>query len=215
MPTIINIKKSILIPNHQETARYLGYSKLSAPDTQISSLIEQAATQMHKIINPKAVFQDFELEITFPTENQNQENSIIKLKDTNFQIQSKDLYNNLKNCHKVYLLACTLGPQVDSLIRKTQFTDQVMATILQATGAMYIEEVVDFVNNQINQIEKGKNKSTRPRFSPGFGDVSLEVQKDFFSLLPCSKIGLTLMDTLIMAPEKSVTAFVGIYKNNH
>jgi hypothetical protein len=83
--------------------------------------------------------------------------------------------------------------------------------ILQAIGAMYIEEVVDFVNNQINQIEKGQNKSTRPRFSPGFGDVSLEVQKDFFSLLPCSKIGLTLMDTLIMAPEKSVTAFVGIY----
>jgi hypothetical protein len=189
----------------------LGYSKLNAPEEEIFALIEQAATQMHKIINPKAVFQDFELEITFSTENQNQKNPIIKLKDTIFQIQSKDLYNNLKNCHKVYLLACTLGPQVDSLIRKTQFTDQVMATILQATGAMYIEEVVDFVNNQINQIEKGKNKSTRPRFSPGFGDVSLEVQKDFFSLLPCSKIGLTLMDTLIMAPEKSVTAFVGIY----
>ena len=211
MPTILNVEKSILIPNNKETARYLGYSKLSAPDSQIASLIEQAATQMHKIINPKAVFQDFELEITFSTENQNQENPIIKLKDTNFQLQSKDLYKNLKNCHKVYLLACTLGPQVDSLIRKTQFTDQVMASVFQSTGAMYIEEVVDFVNNQINQIEKGQNKSTRPRFSPGFGDVSLEVQKDFFSLLPCSKIGLTLMDTLIMAPEKSVTAFVGIY----
>ncbi len=211
MPTIINIEKEKLIPNHIETARYLGYSKLNAPEEEIFALIEQAATQMHKIINPKAVFQDFQLEITFSTENQNQKNPIIKLKDTNFQIQSKDLYNNLKNCHKVYLLACTLGPQVDSLIRKTQFTDQVMATILQATGAMYIEEVVDFANNQINQIEKDKNKSTRPRFSPGFGDVSLEVQKDFFSLLPCSKIGLTLMDTLIMAPEKSVTAFVGIY----
>lgn len=211
MPTIINIEKEKLIPNHIETARYLGYSKLNAPEEEIFALIEQAATQMHKIINPKAVFQDFELEITFPTENQNQENPIIKLKDTIFLLQSKDLYNNLKNCHKVYLLACTLGPQVDSLIRKTQFTDQVMAAVFQATGAMYIEEVVDFVNNQINQIEKGKNKSTRPRFSPGFGDVSLEVQKDFFSLLPCSKIGLTLMDTLIMAPEKSVTAFVGIY----
>ncbi|MBR2108227.1 MAG: hypothetical protein IJ937_13280 [Treponema sp.] len=215
MPTILNVEKKILIPNHQETARYLGYSKLSAPDSQIASLIEQAATQMHKIINPKAVFQDFQLEITFSPENQNQENPIIKLKDTNFQLQSKDLYKNLKNCHKVYLLACTLGPQVDSLIRKTQFTDQVMASVFQSTGAMYIEEVVDFANNQIAQIEKNQNNFTRPRFSPGFGDVSLEVQKDFFSLLPCSKIGLSLMDTLIMAPEKSVTAFIGIYKNNH
>ena len=50
----------------------------------------------------------------------------------------------------------------------------------------------------------------RPRFSPGYGDVSLEVQKDFFRLLPCQRIGLTLMDTLIMSPEKSVTAFIGI-----
>ena len=215
MPTILNVEKSILIPNNKETARYLGYSKLSAPDSQIASLIEQAATQMHKIINPKAVFQDFELEITFSTENQNQENPIIKLKDTNFQLQSKDLYKNLKNCHKVYLLACTLGPQVDSLIRKTQFTDQVMASVFQSTGAMYIEEVVDFANNQIAQIEKNQNNFTRPRFSPGFGDVSLENQKHFFNLLPCSKIGLSLMDTLIMAPEISVTAFIGIYKNNH
>lgn len=210
MPTITNIEKEKLIPNHMETARYLGYSKLNAPEEEIFALIEQAATQMHKIINPKAVFQDFQLEITFPTENQNQENPIIKLKDTNFQLQSKDLYNNLKNCHKVYLLACTLGPQVDSLIRKTQFTDQVMAAVFQATGAMYIEEVVDFVNNQIKEMEIQNGNFTKPRFSPGFGDVSLEVQKDFFSLLPCSKIGLTLMDTLIMTPEKSVTAFVGI-----
>ena len=102
MPTIINIEKEKLIPNHQETARYLGYSKLSAPDTQIASLIEQAATQMHKIINPKAVFQDFELEITFPTENQNQENPIIKLKDTDsikrFIQQPKKLSQSLSSC---------------------------------------------------------------------------------------------------------------------
>ena len=73
------------------------------------------------------------------------------------------------------------------------------------------------INNQFvkTEIEKNQNNFTRPRFSPGFGDVSLENQKHFFNLLPCSKIGLSLMDTLIMAPEKSVTAFVGIYKNNH
>lgn len=212
MPTILNIEKSILIPNHKETARYLGYSKLNVPDAHIISLIEKAALQMHELIIPKAVFQDFELDITFQTENQNQAKPIIKLKNTNVQIQSKDLYNNLHNCHKVYLIACTIGPQVDSLIRKTQFSDQVLAAILQATGAMYIEEVVDYVNNQIVQEELPKNNKAKPRFSPGFGDVSLEVQKDFFTLLPCTKIGLSLMNTLIMAPEKSVTAFIGIYK---
>ena len=41
--------------------------------------------------------------------------------------------------------------------------------------------------------------------------MSLEVQRHFFSLLPCTqRIGLTLTDSLVMAPEKSVTAFIGM-----
>ena len=76
---------------------------------------------------------------------------------------------------------------------------------------MYIEELVDLINAEIKKIAEADGLKTRPRYSPGYGDVPLEVQKDFFRLLPCTRIGLTLMDTLIMAPEKSVTAFVGIY----
>ena len=35
----------------------------------------------------------------------------------------------------------------------------------------------------------------------------------FFRLLNCTqKIGLTLMDSFIMAPEKSITAFIGLEK---
>lgn len=209
MPTIINIEKEKLIPNHSETARYLGYSKINSPEEEIAALIENASKMAKDVITAKAIYECFDLEIE--SSNQGDQLPIIKLKNTNVQIESKDLYNNLYNCKKVYLLACTLGPQMDLLIRKTQITDSVFAAILQATGAMYIEEVVDFVNNQIKEMEIQNGNFTKPRFSPGFGDVALEVQKDFFSLLPCSKIGLTLMDTLIMAPEKSVTAFVGIY----
>ncbi len=88
--------------------------------------------------------------------------------------------------------------------------DQVKAAVFQATGAMYIEKCVDLLNEKISEEAQAQGKNTRPRFSPGYGDLSLEVQKDFFRLLPCQKIGLTLMDTLIMSPEKSVTAFVGI-----
>jgi cobalamin-dependent methionine synthase I len=75
---------------------------------------------------------------------------------------------------------------------------------------MFIEELVDLVNDEIKKIAEKQGLKTRPRYSPGFGDVPLEIQKDFFRLLPCTRIGLTLMDTLIMAPEKSVTAFCGL-----
>ena len=87
----------------------------------------------------------------------------------------------------------------------------VYASILQATGAMYIEELVDITNSEIKKIAEAAGLNTKPRYSPGYGDVPLQVQKDFFRLLPCTRIGLTLMDTLIMAPEKSVSAFVGLF----
>lgn len=52
---------------------------------------------------------------------------------------------------------------------------------------------------------------TRPRFSPGYGDLPLALQRDIFHALDCArKIGLTLNDSLMMSPAKSVTAIIGI-----
>ena len=51
----------------------------------------------------------------------------------------------------------------------------------------------------------------RPRFSPGYGDFSLNHQTEIISVLQCpKKIGLTLTDSLLMAPAKSVTAVIGL-----
>ena len=202
MATIISIEKQQLTPTPEdflEAARYLGYRKVSPPDSQVSALIKNCCEEMLKILTPKACFAAFDLTVAN------------KISFANLQMESESLKINLRNCSQVYLMAATIGPQVDALIRKTQHFDSVKASVFQAVGAMFIEKTVDLVNEQIKNTAQSQGKNCKPRFSPGYGDVSLEIQKDFFRLLPCSKIGLTLMDTLIMAPEKSVTAFIGIY----
>ena len=188
-------------PDFKEVARYLGYSRTVSPDQDVSGLMEKAADEMAAIMKPQAVFEVFDLTVGLEFE----------LSFADVSLHSRDLSRNLAGCSKVALLAATLGPQVDALIRRHSSTDPVYASILQATGPMYIEELVDLVNEEIKKIAASQGLKTKPRYSPGYGDVSLEVQKDFFRLLPCTRIGLTLMDTLIMAPEKSVTAFVGLY----
>ena len=191
--------------DYSETARYLGYQKISAPDEQISELIKVAADEMLQVIQPQAVYEQFDLRVEY---DEPAGTGIVEFSDV--IIPSKDLARNLRDCSQVVIFASTLGPQCDQLIRRTQVKDQVKAAVFQATGAMYIEKCVDLLNEKISREAEAQSKTTRPRFSPGYGDVPLEVQKDFFRLLPCSRIGLTLMDTLIMSPEKSVTAFVGI-----
>ena len=191
--------------DYSEIARYLGYQKVTVPDEQISALIKSAADEMLEVIQPQSVCEKFDLSVEY-----DEQKNLGCVIFSDVKIESKDLARNLRDCSQVVLFAATLGAQCDQLIRRAQVKDQVKAAVFQATGAMYIEKCVDLLNEKIKQDAAAQGKTTRPRFSPGYGDVSLDVQKSFFRLLPCQRIGLTLMDTLIMSPEKSVTAFVGV-----
>lgn len=196
-----------VLPDFKETARYLGYTVSKEPDGTVSSLINECMSEMQKILRPALVYEKFSCKA-------DPENETVEIGNENgFSVKSAALCKNLENCSSVMLFGATVGSQVDALIRKYQKTDAVKAGIMQATGAMFIESFVDSFNEKIKTEYESKGVKVRPRFSPGYGNVSLEVQKDFFRLLDVKKIGLTLMDSLIMAPEKSVTAFIGIEKD--
>ena len=210
MSSFVSISKDILTPvpaDYKEVARYIGYSRQISPDDMTNGLIEKGCKELFGKLMPQAVYEEFPLTI-----NNDENGPEISFADVN--LKSVDLWHNLHSCTSVYLMACTIGPQVDAFIRRAQTTNPAYAAVLQSTGAMYIEKLVDYVNEEIKKNAFASGKEAKPRYSPGYGDVPLTVQKDFFRLLPCTRIGLTLMDTLIMAPEKSVTAFVGCYSRN-
>ena len=51
----------------------------------------------------------------------------------------------------------------------------------------------------------------RPRFSPGFGDLTLEVQPRLIRSIDAQKLlGVTVGKTYLMSPMKTVTAIIGI-----
>ena len=126
-----------------------------------------------------------------------------------FSVTSGKLAVNLKNCERVIIFGVTLGTEIDRLIMKYGKLSPTKALFFQAIGAAGIETLCDIFSEDI---KKELNVNLKPRFSPGFGDLELTTQKDIFKVLDCSKkIGLTLNDSLLMSPTKSVTAFVGIY----
>lgn len=125
-----------------------------------------------------------------------------------FSLRSATLARNLKDCSKAILFAATVGVAIDRLIVKYGKISPAKALMMQAIGAERIEALCDRFCQDITQ-ETGAQ--LRLRFSPGYGDLPLVVQKDIFALLDCQKqIGLTLNDSLLMSPSKSVTAFVGL-----
>ena len=105
------------------------------------------------------------------------------------------------------LFAATVGPGTDRLIVKYNKLSPARAVVLQAMGAAAVEQWCDEVNAIITQ----KYGKTRPRFSCGYGDLPLALQRKIFPALSVTqKIGITLTDGDLMIPSKSVTAIVGI-----
>ena len=58
-----------------------------------------------------------------------------------------------------------------------------------------------------------ENSDCKPRYSPGYGDMSIETQKGLLELLNAGKLlGINLAKSYLMTPIKTITAIVGIEK---
>lgn len=115
----------------------------------------------------------------------------------------------LKNCDYATLLLSTIGPKLEDKVDSIKVDDASGAYYLETVGgwmADYITDKVDaFVEAEILKWGYGRTM----RYSPGYGDWNLEVQQYILPLLKADKLNVTLSDSCIMNPRKSVTAVVG------
>lgn len=216
----------------KEVYRYLGYSPgwiagLNAdrvkdtdmvgdvdadapPEWEDSSLavirehIREAAASTEAVMHPKACYGRFPIEVKGDG----------RILLPYGEVVSHDLTRNLCGCQEIFLFAATIGAEYERLLRRTRLTSMTQAAILQAAGAAAVESLCDKLNDDLRKAAEAGGYKAHPRYSPGYGDYALENQKGIFDVLqPSRYIGLSLMDTLIMAPEKSVTAVIGLEKN--
>ena len=115
----------------------------------------------------------------------------------------------LRSCSYAALLVCTLGATFDALARQVQARDFADALLLDGFGGAYVEAGCNAAEREI--AAKLPGKYLTDRFSPGYGDFSIEHQRDFSRLLDTPrKIGLTVTESCLLAPIKSVTAVIGL-----
>ncbi len=185
----------------QEVTRYLGYGGNPAEGEDLK-LIEKKIAEVKKIMAPKACYARYSFE-------NDEENSMLTFPYG--ATKSEVLSRHLSGCSEVFIFAATIGAVFDRMLQRTRFLSMSETAVMQAVGAAAVEAVCDSVNGMLEQKAAEESKYLRARFSPGYGDFELENQRGIFSVLnPAKNIGITLMDTMIMAPEKSVTAVIGI-----
>lgn len=133
--------------------------------------------------------------------------------DLSFTISnSKKLNEHIKNCTEIIVFSSTIGIEIDKLIKKYNHISPLKALIFEGIGTERIESLCNAFCTFLTQEYSRQNKLLKSRFSPGYGDLPIETQKDIFKVLnPNKYIGLTLNDSMLMSPSKSVTAIIGVY----
>lgn len=127
------------------------------------------------------------------------------------QSESKSLAGNLKNCETAFVFAATTGAAVQRLIAKNSLISPVKGMVTDSIGSAAIEAFCDYINRHIGDVDY-----LRPRFSPGYGDLSLECQQLILDRLEAKKhIGLALTESRMLTPVKSVTAIIGLSKEKN
>ena len=121
----------------------------------------------------------------------------------------EDINNLLISSEKTILMAVTLGREIEMLTRKYSFSNLVRSVILDATASAGVESLANDINAELSKIYKPMYLTDR--FSPGYGDLPISVQKNFLNLLNAEKdLGITTTGSGIMVPRKSITAIIGI-----
>lgn len=184
----------------KEILRYMGAKEVS---DELLTLLDSCIAEAHNCFSYRVCFREFAVH---PDENGT---------DLSFaRVESVALRKNLTGCDRSVLFASTVGLEIDRLIAKYSRLYPVKALCMQAFGAERIEALCDAFNDEMNVHFQAEGCFLRPRFSPGYGDLPLALQKDIFRVLDCPrKIGLSLNESLLMSPSKSVTAIIGIGKD--
>ncbi len=126
-------------------------------------------------------------------------------------IESKSLANRLSGCSEALLFAATVGIAADRLCAKQRILSPARALMLDAIGSAAVEEWCETLCRQWENEFTSCGYRLRTRFSPGYGDLALEVQRPLLQAIESSKYtGISLNESLLMSPRKSVSAFIGI-----
>ena len=178
----------------------LGYKRGKPLDGKTLDKIKSAIEYARVHIEPAYTYKEVELFIAG-------ERIIIEKGET---IISKNLAKLFRNSRIMTLFFATIGGSLEEEIKKNMKGDnEVDGVILDAVGSEYVEKLAEVVERN-TAVRAGLDgcEITR-RFSPGYGDLALSNQELFFALTDAGKIGIRLTDSMIMLPEKSVSAVIG------
>lgn len=183
--------------------RYAGHKSGRLPD-DLENLLVVSARTCEEVSSPKFVSKCFEIRHDAHT-------GCIDLEGSSLVLKGEYIAQHLAGCTKVVLMAVTLGMGNERALKQAQAVSPLEGLLLDACSSSLVEEAACVVSKEIERCAREADLQATKRFSPGYGDLSLDIQPELLRALQADGLlGIHVGSSMLMTPTKSITAIIGL-----
>ena len=181
---------------HVRRAEMLRYARCG-DGVGVEKEAEQAQRLVDDLIRPAAAAVVFDIK---------RDGEKLFVADT--ELEGKSIKKLLAPCNKCVVMAITVGFELDMKIAALVSSSPALSLLADAAASSAVEDACDAC---CESIESELGVKLTPRFSPGYGDLPMNIQPALLTLTNARRdLGLTVGSGCMLSPIKSVTAIAGI-----
>lgn len=184
----------------------MGYETGTAPEP-VSILINEVTEELLPTSDIRAEYRVFK-EISLSGVNKS-----LQVEGITFNIKPI-IYRQIKEAEEVALFICTAGPVVGEMSRQSMKDgDLLRGYVYDVIGTEIVEAAADRMQEEMRKSMAALGKEITNRFSPGYCGWDVAEQHKLFSFFKDNFCGITLTESALMNPVKSVSGIIGIGRN--
>ena len=117
----------------------------------------------------------------------------------------------IKDSGDIVIFLVTIGDEIEKIAGElTQGKEPLRGYLLDRIGSFAVESLAESIESKIRKDYSKLKMSVSRRYSPGYCDWPIEEQVILARVLDFSKIGVSLTESCMMKPKKSISAIVAI-----
>ncbi len=137
-------------------------------------------------------------------------NATLALEGLTFQV-NRMIGVALEGVEEIAVFIGTCGDEIERYSKKLIEEGNLLeGLIVDLIGSETTEKVAEYVHRKLAFEMELKGWKTTNRFSPGYCNWPVDEQHKLFSLMPSNASGVSLTDSSLMIPIKSVSGIIGL-----
>lgn len=187
--------------DRRSVLRHQGYKPSSKVSDRVTEMLDEAEARAMELARPAAVW----------TTKPIKEISSYRVVIGNLTIVSRQIVKVMRGCVEAALFAVTVGPAIEKeAARLIETGDMAEGVMLDSVASEAVEGCADHVNLVIQHEAHRRGLHLTPRYSPGYGDWTVDHQPELFAEFDAAKAGIHLTESCMMIPRKSISAVLGL-----